>query len=37
MRVDLEYFLDGLWDDEGGVESAFDCQDYAFGALDADG
>ena len=36
MRIDLKYFLYGIWDDKGGIESSFDCQDDALLTLDAD-
>ena len=37
VLVNLEDFLDGLRDDEGGLESPLDGEHDAFGALDADG
>lgn len=37
VRVDFKDLFDGFWDDEGGLESAFDCQDDSFCGLDADG
>lgn len=37
MGVDLEDFLDGFGDDEGGVESSLDGEHDSLGALDADG
>lgn len=37
VGVDLENLFDWLGDDKSGLESAFDCQDYSFCGLDADG
>jgi hypothetical protein len=37
VGVNFEDLLKGLGDDEGGVESAFDCKNNALAALDADG
>ena len=37
MRIDLKDLLNGFWDNESGVESAFDCKDNSFEALDTDG
>jgi hypothetical protein len=37
MRIDLKDLLNRFWDDESRVESAFNCEDNSFMALDADG
>ena len=36
VLVNLEYFFNGLGDDEGGLESPLNSKHDAFGALDAD-
>lgn len=37
VRIDLEYFLDAFWYNEGWVKSSFDSENDSFGYFEADG